>query len=64
MSEPLRLEIEPGSARDRCGFCGGWRSLGHAVGSGCRPSEEGERFAQERIRRARERRDNDPDTRS
>lgn len=30
------IEVEPGSQRDRCPHCGGWRSLGHAVGSHCR----------------------------
>lgn len=32
-------EIEPGSARDQCARCGGWISLGHAIGSGCHPAE-------------------------
>lgn len=30
------MEIEPGSARDRCSRCGGWISMGHARGSDCR----------------------------
>jgi DnaJ-class molecular chaperone len=34
----MSMDVEPGGARDRCGSCGGWRSLGHARGSACRPT--------------------------
>jgi hypothetical protein len=30
------MEIEPGTEMDRCPRCGGWISLGHALGSECR----------------------------
>jgi len=30
-------EIEPGSERDRCQQCGGFKSIGHTRGSDCRP---------------------------
>jgi hypothetical protein len=31
---------EPGGFRDRCSRCGGWISLGHAIGSPCHESEQ------------------------
>lgn len=34
------VEIEPGSSRDRCSRCGGWISMGHAIGSTCRASAD------------------------
>lgn len=35
------MEIDPGSERDRCSRCGGFRSLGHARGSGCQTQQPG-----------------------
>jgi hypothetical protein len=32
------IEHEAGGFRDRCGKCGGWISMGHAIGSECRPA--------------------------
>lgn len=46
-------EIEPGSVRDRCGHCGGWKSLGHAEGSVCRSlTTDEERMMWEALRRS------------
>ena len=43
----MQFEIEPGSSKDRCSRCGGWISLGHVLGSGCRPMFETEEEAAE-----------------
>lgn len=36
----IHAGLEPGERRDICQHCGGWISLGHAVGSDCRPDEQ------------------------